>query len=75
MDVGAAGDEAQAALGQRLGQHGAVLDDLPLQLVELLALGDAQAHGLGGDDVHERAALHAGEDGPVDGLGVLGCGT
>jgi len=49
-----------------------VLDDLPLQLVELLALGDAQAHGLGGDDVHERAALHTWEDGPVDGVGVLG---
>ena len=72
VHVGAAGDEAQAAFGQRLGEHGAVLHDLPLQLVELLALGDAQAHGLGGDDVHERAALHAGEDGPVDRLGVLG---
>ena len=31
----------------------------------------AQAHGLGGDDVHQRAALGAGENGLVDGLGVL----
>ena len=69
--VGAAGHETQAALGQRLGEHGAVLDDLPLELAELVALGDAQAHRLGGDDVHERAALHAGEHRPVDGLGVL----
>ena len=72
VHVRAAGDEAQAALGERLGQHGAVLHDLALQPVELLALGDAQAHRLGGDDVHQRAALHAGEHGAVDGLGVLG---
>ena len=33
--------------------------------------GDPEAGRLRGDRVHERAALHAGEDGPVDRLGVL----
>ena len=30
-----------------------------------------EAHGLGGDDMLQRAALRAGENGLVDGLGVL----
>ena len=38
---------------------------------ELLARGDLQRDGLGGDDVHQRAALLAGEDRAVDVLGEL----
>ena len=49
-----------------------VRQDLLLQAPELLAGGDAQADRLGGDHVHERPTLHAGEHGAVDGLGVLG---
>ena len=71
MDVGAAGDESQAAVGQRLGQRGAVGDDLALQAVELVGGGDLEAGRLGGDHVHQRAALHPREHGPVDRPGEL----
>ena len=40
--------------------------------LERLAAGGLEAHGLGGDGVHQRPALHAGEDGGVDLLGEAG---
>ena len=69
--VGAAGDEADAALGERVGQGRGVAHDLVLILRELGLHGLPEADGLARDDVHERAALGAGEDGGVNLLGEL----
>src|SRR5206468_674218 len=67
--VGAAGLQAVAVFQQRVRQGLGVPDDLlgvPLELrPQRLAEGDR----LGGDDVHQRAALAAGEDTAVDRLG------
>ena len=69
--VGAAGDEAEAALDHRLGQRRGVVDDLLDVGLELGLQRLAEGDGLGGDDVLERAALDAGEDRLVERLGVL----
>ena len=53
--------------GEGLG----VGDRLPLALAERLAGGDLQRHRLGGDSVHQRPALLAGEDRFVDRFRVL----
>src|SRR5690606_28512936 len=66
MAVGAAGDDPQAALLQHLGECLRVDDDLPGVVLELGLEGLAEGHGLGSDDVHQRPALVAGEDGAVD---------
>ena len=72
MDIGAAGQHVDAVAGleqlrrDRLGAG----DGAPLALAEELALGDPQGDRLGGDDVLQRAALLAGEDGGVDLLRV-----
>ena len=64
--VGAAGDQLQTAVHQRLGQGGGVGHDLVLIGLEIRAEDLSEGHGLGGDDVHQGAALNAGEDGAVD---------
>ena len=53
-------------------ERAGVGDRLPLALGEGLRGGDLQRHRLGGDRVHQRAALLAGEDRFVDRFGVLG---
>ena len=68
MVVGAAGGDAEAVPGQRRGQRLGVLDDLLLVGLELGLEGLAEGDGLGGYDVHQRAALHAREDIAVDEL-------
>ena len=62
VDVGAAGEHVDPAGDQLLGEGPGVGDRLPLARAELLGRGDPQRHRLGGDDVHQRAALAAGED-------------
>ena len=59
--------ERRQHLAQRLGvlHHGARVG------LELRPQRLAERHRLGGDDVHQRAALHAGEDGRVDLLGEV----
>mmetsp|Transcript_96733 Transcript_96733/g.269173 ORF Transcript_96733/g.269173 Transcript_96733/m.269173 type:complete len:376 (-) Transcript_96733:96-1223(-) len=69
MAFGTAGDDAQAALDEGLGQHLGVLDDLFLVGLEFGRQGFLEGHGLAGDDMHQRAALDAGEDRGVDLLG------
>ena len=64
--VGAAGDEAEAGRLQLLGQRLGVGDHLRGVRLELRLQRLAEGDRLGGDDVHERPALHAGEDGRVD---------
>ena len=79
MVVRAAGDQPEALLDQALPPEPrrfcttCCLVGLELRLQRL-----AQAHGLGGDDVLQRAALGAGEDGLVDllvQLVVVGTGS
>ena len=69
MAFGAAADDAQAALGKRLGQDDGVLRDLLLVGLELGRERLLERDRLGGDHVHQRAALDAGEDRAVDLLG------
>ena len=59
-------DEAGAGRGERLGEDARVLDRAGLVRAEVLGLGEVERHGLGRDDVHQRAALDAGEDALVD---------
>ena len=68
---GAAADDAQAALDQRLGHDLGVLHHLLLVGRELRIQRFLEGDRLGGDHVHQRAALQAGEDGAVDRLLVL----
>ncbi len=69
---GAAADDAQAALDQRLGEHLGVLRDLLLVGLEFGRQRFLEGHCLGGDDVLQRAALQAREDGGIDRLLVFG---
>ena len=71
MIVGAAGDDAEAACGHGLGQGLGVGEHLLLVGLEIVGQGFLERNGLGRDAVLERAALGAGEDHPVEVLGVL----
>ena len=64
--VGAAGDDPQAALREDGRDRRRVLDRPPLVAPELLAERELERDRLAGDDVHQRPALDAREDGPVD---------
>ena len=66
MVIGAAGDQAHAGLGKLLGHHLGVGDHLVGVAGEVGLQGLAEADSLGGDDVHEGAALHVGEHGEVN---------
>ena len=70
--VGAAGHDPVAARLHRGAEGARVLDDLGGVGLELGLEALAETHGLGGDDVHERAALGARENRGVDHLGVGG---
>ena len=70
--VGAAGHQLDAA-GLQFSGHGlCVFHDLAGVVLELGLECLAKADGLGRDDVLQRAALRAGEDGGVDALGQHG---
>ena len=57
MDVGPwVGDKAQPLVQQRLGQHAGVLCDILLIFFEFRLQRFAEAHGLGRDDMLQRAA-------------------
>ena len=68
MIVRAARDEAEPALDKRIGQRSSILDHVFGIRPEFGLHRLTQAHGLGRDDVHERAALRAGKDGAVNPL-------
>ena len=61
MIVGAAGNDLVAALGQALGHGARVVEHLLLVVLELRLQRLQECHRLGGDDVHQRTALGAGE--------------
>ena len=66
--VRAAGDQLHTAGGQLGFKRLRVLNDFAGILLELRLQRLAKADGLRGDDVLQRAALRAGEDGGVDAL-------
>src|SRR3546814_7935811 len=59
---GTARYDAQAALDQSTCQHVGVLDDLGRVLFELGRQRFFEGNRLGGNDMHERTALNAGEE-------------
>ncbi len=69
--IGAAAGELVAALKEGLGEGLGIGLNLLLVSLEGRLHGLGEANGLGGDDVHERAALTPGEDRAVEGLFVL----
>ena len=69
--VGSAGDDAEARVLQALCEDLGVGDDLRGVGAELGTQRLSEGDGLGGDDMHERAALLAGEDSLVDGGGEI----
>ena len=71
VGIGATGDDAVAFVRQRLGQRFGVDDDLLRRIFEVGLQSLAEGHGFGGDDVHQRAALLAGEDASIDCGGEL----
>ena len=71
MIIGAAGDDAEAELCQLMRECLGVGDDLGGVAFELRLQGLAEADRLGGDHVHERPPLDAGEDRLVDLLAPL----
>src|SRR3954468_15655827 len=72
VGVGAAGDRAQPLGGEAVGEGLGVGHDLPGVGLVLRLQAILEVDRLGGDRVHERAALHHRERGLVEGLGVLG---
>ena len=75
MIVGAAGNDAVTMLGQTGGERFGVDDDLALVIAELRLERFVKTNRLGGDDVHERSALHAGENSRIDLLWRIVPGT
>ena len=74
VHVGAAGQDGDAGVGdvrlvEAVGDDPGAFQDALLAFLEFLGAGDLEGHGLGGDHVHERSALLAGEDVGVDLLG------
>src|SRR5947209_15067598 len=71
MVVRATGDEAEALLLKLVRQRFRVCEDAALVATEVLAQSLAEGDGLRGDDVNERAALHAWEEFLINFGGVL----
>ena len=65
------GEHVEAAVDELVGERVGVRAHLPLVVAERLGRRDPEAGRLRGDRVHERAALHPGEDGAVERLRVL----
>jgi len=62
MRIRSTGDDAIAIGCERRGHHLCISYDLPRVVAETGLRRFEEAHGLGGDDVDERTALHAGEN-------------
>src|SRR5204863_5367564 len=69
MIIGAAGDDAVTMFGQAGSKRFGIQDNLPLIFAELRLERFMKANGFRCDHVHERAALHARENGRIDLLG------
>src|SRR5947208_4085213 len=69
MIIGAAGNDAVTMFGQAGGKCFGVQYNLPLIIAELRLERFMKANGFRRNHMHERAALHAGENGRIDLLG------
>src|SRR5207248_3913230 len=69
MIIGAAGDDAVTMFGKTGSKRFGVQDHLPLIFAELRLERFMKANGFRCDHMHERTALHAGENGGIDLLG------
>ena len=69
MIIGAARDDAITMFGQAGGKRFGVEYNLPLIFAELRLKRFMKANGFCRDHMHERAALHAGENGRIELLG------
>ncbi len=69
MIIGAAGDDAVTMFGQAGIKRFGVQDHLPLIFAELRLERFMKANGFRCDHMHERTALHAGENSGIDLLG------
>ena len=67
--VGATGNEVESPGLDRCGEGIGIVDHLLCIGLEFRSQRFAEGHGLGGDDMHQRPALQAGEDRRVDLLG------
>ncbi len=74
MRIGAAGDDAQAAIAQHGREHPRILEYPLLIDLELVRQCFLERDGLGGDHVHQRPSLQTGKHGGVDQLLVLDIG-
>src|SRR2546423_4037271 len=71
MVVSPAGDETEALLLKFNCQRFRICQNALLIIFKVFAQRLAEGDGLGGDDVYERAALHAGEELLIQFGGVL----
>ena len=69
MIIGASRDDAITMFGQAGGKRFGVEYNLPLIFAELRLKRFMKANGFCRDHMHERAALHAGENGRIELLG------
>jgi len=72
--IRAAGNNAEAFVGQRLRQNFGVNDNLARVVAELGLHRFLKAHGLGRHNVDQRSPLHSREHDFVDGLREFGLG-
>ncbi len=69
--VGSAGDESDAPFGEDFREGFGIVNDLLAISFEVILEGFVEADGFAGDDVHQRSALKAWEDGFVEIGGVF----
>ena len=69
--VCAPGNQTQPLCLQLRGEGLGVLHNLALVLLEIFTQSLAKSDGLGGDNVNQRTALHAGKNFAVDLFGML----
>ena len=74
MIVGASRHQAEALLGQGLGERRSIAHDLLGVALKGRIGGFAEGHGLAGNGMFEGPTLQTGEDRLVDRRGVLGLG-
>lgn len=66
MRIGAAADQVVASFHESLGKSAGIGHDLSGVIAELGCARLSECDGHGGDDVHVRPALQAGEDRPIN---------
>src|SRR5262245_30867068 len=62
MGICASAYKTEALSREHAGELSGVVNNLPLVSGECRLRRFLQAHGLGGNDVHQRSTLHAGKD-------------